>query len=463
MSTRDEILAKIDALMAQADSISNEWNSKEDPMPSEVSEKLSGILGKVDEWRAQLGLLDRAQTVKSYMEDPANAPKSSMVTSGQWRQAAPYEGDAPIDEKAWREIEVPTVMVDPIHGMPFVTNRKIRYHIPLNVQGKGYSPAFEAYLRKGTGELGPQDRKTLSEGTDSAGGFLVAEDYMTELIKKIAVMATVRARARVATTSRDIARWPKITYTTDEKYTSAVRLTWTGESPATSTVHRVTDPVFGLYSIPVHTAMASMPMSNDLIEDSAFDILGISSDLLAEAFALDENDAFLNGSGVGRPMGLLTQVDGAGPISVKSGDANLLLADGLIDVAYALPPQYETGATWLMNKATEKAIRKLKESTTNAYLWPVVNQVGAFGPVNRELLGYPVLREQFMPDVAANAYPALIGDLKGYLVLDRVGLSVQRLTDSAYAELNLTGLLARKRVGGQCIEPWRIRVQKVAA
>lgn len=456
---KKDILAKIDALMAEATTIQSEWQGKDEPMPAEVQKKLAAVLGKVDEWKSQLDLVSRQITHESFMNDPLNKPKAA---TGHWREAAPGEGNEDIDSLSWRETEIKSVRIDPIFNQPVVDNIKVRFHVPLAVQKKGYAPAFEGYLRKGIGSLGPQDYKTLTEGSDSAGGFLVPEEYQTELIKKMATLATIRTRARVATTGRDIAKWPKVHYTTDDKYTSGVRLTWTGEAPATSTAHRVTDPVFGLYTIPVHTAMASMPMSNDLIEDSAFDIMGISSDLMAEAFTLDENDAFLNGSGIGRPMGILTQVDGDGPASVVSGTAATLLADGIIDLAYALPAQYETGAVWIMAKATEKAIRKLKDSQNN-YLWPVWPQMGGFAPAPRDLLGYPTLRDEFMPAVAANTYPIIFGDLRGYIILDRVGLSVQRLTDSAYAELNLTGLLARKRVGGQTIEPWRIKVQKVSA
>lgn len=459
MDSKETIRARMEAIMQKANGISQEWAEKDEPMPKEKQEELAGLYGKFDEYKAQLDLVGRAAEADAYMNDPANKPKAAV---SHWREAAPEEGNEDIDTKEWRELEVKSVRIDPITGTSLNDTTTVRFHVPLKVQKKGYNSAFEAYLRKGKEFMGPNDLKTLTEGTDSAGGYLVPEDYQTEIIKKMATMATIRARARVATTGRDMAKWPKVHYTTDNKYTSGVRLTWTGESPATSTAHRVTDPVFGLYSVPVHTAMASMPVSNDLMEDAAFDILGISSDLLAEAFTLDENNAFINGSGVGRPMGILTQVGGDGPASTNSGTAATLTADGIIDLAYAQPAQYETGSVWVMNKQTEKVIRKLKDAN-NDYLWPVWPTVGNFGVAPRELLGFPVLRDEFMPAIAANSYPIIFGDLRGYLVLDRVGLSIQRLTDSAYSELNLTGLLARKRVGGQVIEPWRIQVQKVAA
>ncbi len=412
----------------------------------EVAEKVNGLLGQADELKVQIDMARRIADAEGY----AAEPMGTKAAHHGWRKAGPDEGMPEVDPSSWREVKMPN-------------GEAMRVFIPEAVTAKDYPAAFEAYMRRGKNEMGPNDRKTLSAGSDSAGGFLIPEDYHVELIKKTAVMATIRANARVAQTSRDMAKWPRINYTTDDKYTSGVRLTWTGETPSSATVHRVTDPVFGLLTIPVHTAMASMPITNQLLEDSAFDVLGVSSDLLGEAFALGENDAFINGTGVNRPMGILAQVATSdGPGVVASGSAGTLTSNGLINLAYELPPQYERNAKWFMSKGTEKVIRKIIGTTSGEYEWPVVNNVGALGAVGSSLLGFPIVREQFMPDMTTDAYPIVFGDLKGYLVLDRVGLSLQRL-DELYAETDITLLLARRRVGGQLIQPWQVKAQKVSA
>lgn len=448
---------KAKSALDSARAIQTEWAGKDEAMPKEVSDKLTGFLGQVDEYKARIDTAEKLFGHQQWMDEPSGTTAAHLG----WREAGPEEGNLPVDEKSWREIEYEILRKDATLGLVHTEKKTLRYHVPLAVQKKGYSPAFEAYLHRGFADLGPQDKKTLSEGIDSAGGFTTPEDFHAQMIKKMMTNATIRSLAMVATTSRDIATWPKISYTTDNKYTSGARVTWTGESPSSSTVHRVTDPVFGQYSIPIHTAMASLPLTNNLIEDSAFDIAGISSDLLAEAFSLDENDAFINGTGVARPMGILTQVGGDGPAATNSGTASLLTADGLISLWGAQPSQYERNSVWLFSKATEMAIRKLK-NVDNDYLWPIVTSQGNLGVHPRELLGFPTLRDEFMPAVAANAYPIIFGDLSGYLILDRVGFSIQRLTE-LYAETNITLLLARKRVGGQTIQPWKIQVQKVAA
>jgi HK97 family phage major capsid protein len=469
--TIKELQARYASLLQQAKDLAKPFEAKEDgeepeEMPQEVAEKIDALLGESDKVKLQIKRAERVADGEKFMAESAGTQAAHLEGSAQtdWRPAGPSEGMQEIDIKAWHEIEVPRAYVDPVYGIVNVINQKVRFHIPLAVQeSKDYQPAFESYLRKDFADMGPNDRKTLSEGVDSAGGFLVPPDYHVELIKKIATMATIRPNARVVQTSRDIAQWPRVIYTADDEYTSGVRLTWTGETPASATSHRVSDPVFGLYQIPVHTAMASMPVTNTLLEDSAFDIFGVSQDLIAEAFSLGENDAFINGDGVSRPMGILTEAGTAnGPATVNSGDANLMTADGVIDLAYALPAQYERNAKFLFNKQTEKAIRQLKDAVDGNYLWPIVAGVGNFGPAPRTLLEFPVMRDEFMPDVAASAYPALFGDFTGYLVLDRVGLSIQRLSE-LYAETNITLLLARKRVGGQLVQPWRLKAQVISA
>lgn len=463
MLTPEQIRAAMAKEYASAQDLMKGFKDDE-AIPESVLANVNTHLGKFDELKASLDLVSRFSDAGAQLDQQGQGTQGAHLS---WRQSSPNEGMALVDGKSWQEVEIKGFAHDASLGVIVPVTRKIRFHVPLAVQGKkDYPFAFEAYIRKGKERMGASDLKTLTEAADDAGGFLVPGDYHVELIKKIATVATVRANARVAQTSRDIAKWPRVKYTTDDKYTSGVRMTWTGESPSSSTVHRVTDPVFGTYSVPVHTAMASMPISNDLIEDSAFDIIGISQDMIGEAFGLGENSAFWVGSGLGQPQGITSQVDGDGPASVVSGSSSSIVASGVVDTAYALPAQYERNAKWYFAKATEKVIRSLRSDSgagagTGDYLWPIVNQGGNFGVAPRELLGFPTIRDEFVPAIAASAYPVIFGDLMGYLVLDRVGLSVQRLGE-VYAESNVQVLLARKRVGGQLVEPYRVKAMKIS-
>jgi len=424
-------------------------------VPESVSAEISQILGEADVLKEQISMLEKLDSHKSFLVEPMTP------SSAKWRISAPGEGDVEFSTQDWVDVDVKSFSLDPVYRVPREEKRTVRFYVPAKVQKKEYASSFEAYVRFGKQGLGATDAKTLSEGMDNAGGFLVPPDFQAQLIQKIAAKSTIRQNARVVVTSRDLAQWPKVNSSGD-KYTSPMRISWTGETPS-ATSHRVnTSEMFGMYSIPVATAMASVPISNNFLEDSAFDVFGLVSDILAESFALGENEAFISGNGSSQPMGILTAIGSANsPSIVNSGSASTLTPDGLISLAYALPEQYESNAKWYFSKTTEAIIRKMKASDTSLYYWPVATQVGGFGATVPSLLGFPIVRESMMPEVEANSYPIIFGDLNGYIVLDRVGLSIQRLSE-LYAEQNMTLILGRRRVGGMLVEPWRVKVQKVA-
>lgn len=446
---RKQLVEQMKTHLAEVERIQTEWDGKQ--MPQEQIVVINDLLGKVDGAKAAIHNLERLASAKDFLGESAGSAAMEAAHHG-FRKSAPDEGMAEVDEKSWRELKVPTPSGEV----------SIRYNVPLAVQDPDYKNAFDEYCRKGFREMRGSGQKTLRIGTDSAGGFLVPEDYQMEMIRKVATMTVFRQYARVIQTSRDQVSWPRIKYSADDNYTSGVRMTWTGEVPSSSTVHRATEPVFGKLNIPVHTAMASIPLTNDLLEDSAFDVEGITSELLGEAFGLGEDAVFWTGSGAGQPLGIITNIDTTdGVASVNSGSASTLTDDGLIDLIYALPSQYEQGARIFWRKATEKVVRKLKNTTTDEYVWPAEERVGAFGTVERTILGHPISKSEFVPAIAGDAFPIIFGQLSGYVVVDRVGMSIQRL-DELYAESNMVLLLARKRVGGAVAEPWRLRAQKIS-
>jgi HK97 family phage major capsid protein len=146
---------------------------------------------------------------------------------------------------------------------------------------------------------------------------------------------------------------------------------------------------------------------------------------------------------------------------VVSGNASALTADGILDLYFALPRQYRASAVWVMNSATQKAIEKFKDSQGRYLISSLLNSSLSLGETE-SLKGKPIMVNEFMPDIAANAFPLIFGDLSGYAIVDRMGISIQRLSE-IYAEYNTVLFLCRKRVGGMLVEPWKFRVQKVAA
>jgi HK97 family phage major capsid protein len=184
----------------------------------------------------------------------------------------------------------------------------------------------------------------------------------------------------------------------------------------------------------------------------------------AETNLLLRDNMILNGSGIGQPSGILLNPGGTDqPAVVNTGASGAVTADGIESIGWSLPSQYDDNAAWVFNKVNVgQAIAKLKDSN-NRYLWGAgLQDSGLTVPIKgRQLLGYDVVMSSFMPNLAANAYIAIFGDLSGYYLVDRVGFSVQVLRE-LYAETNQILLLGRVRFGGVVAEPWRMLVHKAA-
>lgn len=306
-------------------------------------------------------------------------------------------------------------------------------------------------------------KATLEEGSNDLGGYLVPEDYRTEIIKRLVAQTVVRGLARAITTTRDAVEWPRLEGG-NTLYTSAVRVTWVDETPTSATAAG-TNPTFGLIRIPIHTVMARTDLSRNLLEDSAFNLLDVMSGLFAEAMAIDEDAQFLTGQGSGTPYGVLGNLaTGAqaapvtGVTAVVSGNASQITADGLYDLVYTIASQYRRNAVFVMARLTQRDVRKLKDGN-GQYLWQPGLQEGQ----PPRLLGYPVYESDSMPAIAANAHPIIFGDFRnGYLVADRVGMTVERVTDVTTTGQNTIALFARRRLGGQVVAPWSLAAQLIS-
>ena len=330
---------------------------------------------------------------------------------------------------------------------------------PAPTAGRGdtdaiYRKAFERYIHHGERSvlaLGAPYIKALTEGTDSEGGHLVPIDWQAQILQAVGARAGLRRFVTAIPTGRDAIEWPTIEGA-DDIHASAVRRTWVDEQPAEGAAD--TEPTFGAIRIPVHTAMLTTKASRNLVEDSAVPFTTILTNLFADEVRLSDEEAFLTGDGVAKPLGLLSTTDIP---TVNSGNTALVTADGLLDLFYGVPAQYRDNAIFVMTSATEDAVRKLKDSN-NQYLW-----IGGFAAAPETLLGRQVLSSEFMPAVAANATPIAFGDFSRYVVADRVGFSIQRIDgDQQLAEKNQIGFVGRQRVGGRVVQSRAFRFQKIA-
>lgn len=326
-----------------------------------------------------------------------------------------------------------------------------------------YNRAFKSYLRHGVNGIKSDALKVLQEGADISGGYLVSDEILNRLMAKEPTPTNLAGKVSILNTTKDALSIPRVVYTTDNQYTSGMRVTWTGEVPASATTHRVTEPSFGQVRIPIFTAMMSLPLTNDMVEDSATDIVGWCTGKFQETVDLLFDNMIVNGTGAAQPSGMLINAQFISN-DVHTGAANALTWDGIHDLIYALPEQYDRNATVVMNKTnTALALSKLADGNGRPYWTSGTADFGLSGErVNRPLLGYSVMFNSFMPNATAGLYPIIFGDFSGYYLVRRIGFSIQVLRE-LYAETNQILLLGRVRFGGQLVEDERIRGHVVAA
>lgn len=344
-----------------------------------------------------------------------------------------------------------------------------------------YKRDFALYLRKGLKIL-DVSYKTLQEGLDDQGGVFAPAELIARIIGRLPAPTKLRGLVTTLTTGRDTLILPRKQYSADDIYTTAFRVTWTGEIPSDGTgdLEKVNDQnLTGNIDIPVHTAMLTAPVTRNLIEDSAFPIQAWLEAELAQTIDITYEDMILNGSTSyattpgaqsGQPTGILFGAatgNGAGstantyPEVILTGTAGGIDYNSLIDTQTALAPQYETDSTrWVMNKkSTYRALNKLLDAQNRPLFTTGYDDSGLVRGRGRILLGDEVILTQLMQNIAAANFPIVYGDLKGYFLAQRIGFSIQVL-DQTRAKANQIELVGRIRFGGRPIEPWRLKILK---
>ena len=335
-----------------------------------------------------------------------------------------------------------------------------RGRAPLSAEADAGAPhqkAFDAYIRHGDDDALrglPLEGKAMS--TVSDGGFLAAPTVALQVQDALNITASLRRVANVVAV--ESANYEVLVDMGD------IASGWSTEATAqaetgTSTVQRVV--------IPVHELSAMPKASQRLLDDAAFDIETWLADCIATKFARAEATAFVSGDGVNKPKGFLTHAKAPNGTAtnvqigtIPSGGAGDFAAtnpaNALIDLVYALGAQYRANGTFVMNSKTAAAVRKMRDAD-GRFLWADSLAMGQ----PAQLLGYPVLVCEDMPDIAAGSFSIAFGDLRSaYTIVERPDLRVLRDPFSAKPHVLF---YATKRVGGGLVDGRAVKALKFGA
>lgn len=320
-----------------------------------------------------------------------------------------------------------------------------------------YKSAFFELCRHGDLErLTSDQRKALSAGSDPDGGYLLPPSTVGRMVKKVYEKSIMRQLATVVSISTDALEGIVDNGEADAGWVSEM-----GTRNDTNT------PQVGKYRVEAHEMYAQPKVTQKLIDDAATDVEGWLAEKTADKFARVEGSAFWTGDGVGKPRGLATYPTAATADDTRawgtfehvatgaSGALGSGKMDPLQDIQGALKDEYLQRAQWAMRRELRTSLRKLKESTSDRYLWEPSMQVGQPERLN----GYAVRIDQYMPAIAANSLSLAFGDFaEAYTIVDRMGVRTLR---DPYTAKPYVRFYSTRRTGGAAVNFEAIKFLKL--
>lgn len=327
----------------------------------------------------------------------------------------------------------------------------VRNDIHVNVSGQSDDKAeraFEQYLHTGSATPDMAEYRAQSEGTNTAGGYLVPQGFRQKLVERMKQFGGIANFAEsLSTSSGNLLPYPTVDDTAN-----------IGEIVAEGgTFAAGADLVFGTRTLSAYKYMAGgagnvpLKVSVELLQDSAFDLPSFIARKLGERIARVQAVHWATGTGSGQPQGIVT------PITTSGTVGTLALSD-LVATILFLDPAYRANAKWLMNDATYGTIMGLNDSTGRPLLTGVNDGIANDITAPR-LLGYPVVIDQAMPSKATGAKFLAFGDIGEAYVIRHVKDITLVTLNELYMPNGQIGYMAWARADGAVQNPNAIVVR----
>ena len=377
-------------------------------------------------------LLEERGRLVNQMQEISKANPDGFDSETQAKYEALSAAQAGLKEQADRQYEEEKAAAEIAASF----GRESKKETAKDADSGDYLNALNAYIRSG------KYSNALEVGTDSEGGFLVS-DYFDGRFREIRDdYNALRPVCDTITT----AGLHNIRVESD-RGTS----TWTDEEAA----YTESDPIFANVQLGAHKLGRIVKVSEELLQDSDFDIEGYLARAFGRSHGLAEEEAFIKGTGTTQPTGI---IGGATAVTRTESPLNAAVtANTLLDVYYGLQRQYRSNATWILNDNTVRTIRGITDGNDD-FLWQPGLQAGQ----PDRIMGRPYITSAYMPDEGESPLSSAIvfGDLSNYTIADRTGFSIQRLNE-LYAANGQVGFRGFSRVDGKVVQA--AGIVKVAA
>lgn len=308
-------------------------------------------------------------------------------------------------------------------------------------RSKAYKNAFWDSIRKRNW----YDVKNVLEiGTDANGGYLVPDEYEKQLIEALTDENFFRTLAHVIQTQSGTHTIPVVA--------SHGTAAWMDENG----LYPESDDTFDQITLDAYKLGTAIKVSEELLNDSVFDLESYISTEFARRIGAAEEEAFLVGDGSKKPEGVFTKVKATKDATTEIANTNINF-DAIMDVFHSLRSVYRNRATWILNDSTVKALRKIKDNNGN-YIWQPAVTAGQPDMI----LNRPYKTSIYAPELAAGNVAILFGAFSYYWIAERQGRSFKRLSE-LYAANGQIGFLASERIDGKLILPEAVRGLSVKA
>ena len=383
-------------------------------------------------WNAAKAFLESHRTEKGTLtaEDDATYTRMEQDIADLGKEIARLERQEALDAELSKPVGTPLTSKPTTGKQPEVKTGRAS-----DEYRKGMLTALRTNFR--------QISNVLSEGVDANGGYLVPEEYDRRLIDVLDEENIMRSLGTTITTSGE----HKINIAATKPAAA-----WIEEGGALT----FGDATFDQIILDAHKLHVAIKVTEELLYDNAFGLENYIIQQFGKALANAEEDAFLNGSGKGQPLGILAATGGA-EVGVTAASATAITADEIINLIYSLKRPYRKNAKFMCNDQTLAAIRKLKDST-GQYLWQPSLQSGE----PDRILGYEVMTSPYFPVIAAGKPAMAFGDFSYYNIGDRGTRSFAELKE-LFAGNGMVGFVAKERVDGKLVLPEAVKLLQMKA
>ena len=343
-----------------------------------------------------------------------------------------------LEQQAQIDAQLAAPTSRPVSGKPMIMTEE---RAATKTGTKEYTEAFWNMIRN-RGNYG-EVHNALSVGEDSEGGFTVPDEFERKLVEALEGNNIFRGMATVIRTSSGTRKIPIAEDTGEASWIDE------GEEIPES------DTTFGQTMLSAYKLGTMIKISNELLNDSAFDLASYIARRFGVCMGNAEERAFITGDGVGKPLGLLD--DAGAKVGVTAAKTTAISFDEVFQLYYALKAPYRKKAEFLCNEALVLQLMTIKDNNGN-YIWKPGLDIGK----PDTLLNRPLKTSAFMPEVTAGNKVMAFGDYSYYWIADRQNRTFRRLNE-LYARTDQVGFLTTQRVDGKLILPEAVQVLQMKA